>query len=164
MENNLKQEFNLFYQKNRKAFFHYAIALVNDSAEAEDIVHTAMLKLIDYLEKKRHMPEQAKGFTMMCVKNVALDLLRKRSVRESGELTVDKLVDWSAVTRIQAQLLEHLKTLEPDQKEVIIMKEVIGYTFKEIGQLKGVSMFTAASWHRRGMRQLRKCVSGKDDQ
>jgi RNA polymerase sigma factor (sigma-70 family) len=48
-----------------------------------------------------------------------------------------------------------LETLPPAQREVIVLHLVEGFSFREVGKLTGVSIFTAAARHRLAIRRLR---------
>ena len=49
-----------------------------------------------------------------------------------------------------------LSRLADDERETIVLKVFDNLTFKEIAQVRGVSINTAESWYRRGIQKLQK--------
>jgi RNA polymerase sigma-70 factor (ECF subfamily) len=52
-----------------------------------------------------------------------------------------------------------LETLPAAQREVIVLHLIEGFSFREVGRLTGVSLFTAAARYRLATRRLRKTLA-----
>ena len=52
-----------------------------------------------------------------------------------------------------------LADLPAEQREVIVLHLIEGFSFREVGRLTGVSLFTAAARYRLATRRLRKTLA-----
>ncbi|MCD4655008.1 RNA polymerase sigma factor [bacterium] len=147
-----------FYKATRVALYRHALAYVHDTGEAEDIVHAGLEKLLEYVIEKNAMPRYPRSFVFTCNKNLAIDALRKRKARIEGKMEIGYTIDHISSETRHELLASHFSVLSEDQKETIFLKEILGYTFLEISRIKGRSLFTIASWHRRGMGKLKKVL------
>lgn len=127
----------------------YAIAraIVVVHEDAEDAVQDAFLHAYKALD--RFIPDQSFGAWLnRIVSNAALDLVRRRKVREVEPLhdTVPLPFRDPAVSgELRDRLTRALVTLTPRQRAVIVMHDVEGYTHGEIGGTLGIPEGTARS-------------------
>lgn len=72
-----KDRFTILYNHYRYTMLHCAMGVVHDPALAEDVVHTAFLKVIEILDKFEE-PESSKSKNLIVtiVKHKAIDVLR----------------------------------------------------------------------------------------
>jgi RNA polymerase sigma factor (sigma-70 family) len=88
--------------------------------------------------------------------------LDARRRTHTGERTVEHIARESHVVQPDAagsiDITRALDELPPEQREVIVLHLVEGFSFREVGHLTGVSMFTAAGRYRLAINRLRKTL------
>jgi RNA polymerase sigma-70 factor (ECF subfamily) len=127
----------------------YAVArgIVLNHEDAEDAVQEAFLHAYRALDRFR--PDQAFGAWLhRIVANAALDLTRRRKVREADELpdtVASPFRDPAESGDLRRKLREALAELPPRQRAVIVLHDVEGYKHAEIGKALGIPEGTARS-------------------
>ena len=142
---------DLFSEYRLKAF-HYALQMVGNPDDAMDVTQDAFLKL--HRHWHRRDPDRAFAPWMYAVvRNVAIDLLRKRSVhRETG-------LDSAAAERssvpspeleasrgeLKAQLWREIRRLPDLQREALLLRDWHGLSYTEIAEATGANVTTINS-------------------
>ena len=136
----------LVHRHQRRA---YAVArsIVLSHDDAEDAVQEGFLHAFRALARFR--PEQAFGAWLhRIVANAALDIARRRKVRDADELPETLSSphrDPAEADELRTRLAKALDTLGERQRAVIVMHDVEGYKHAEIGVLLGIPEGTARS-------------------
>jgi RNA polymerase sigma-70 factor (ECF subfamily) len=107
------------------------------------------------------MPADLRPYAFRCVRNAALDDLRRARIRRDSIFNDSATPAPSSVPPpYQADELERsLQALSPDEREAIVLKIYNDFTFQQIADLRQVPLSTAATWYRRGLDQLRSKLS-----
>ena len=136
----------LVHRHQRRA---YAVArsIVLSHDDAEDAMQEGFLHAFRALERFR--PEQAFGAWLhRIVANAALDIARRRKVRDADELPetlASPHRDPAVADELRTRLAQALATLGERQRSVIVLHDVEGYKHAEIGTLLGIPEGTARS-------------------
>jgi RNA polymerase sigma-70 factor, ECF subfamily len=147
-----------FYEEHSQALFTYALALTRCQSTAEDVVHEAVCRLL----KRSALPEELRPYAFRCVRNAAVDARRReRPTEPLGILDFsDGRTESSFDRTLCFEMEKLLLDLPLDEMESVVLRIYDGLTFREIGDVKGASPNTVASWFRRGVAKLRKRVTG----
>lgn len=127
----------------------YAIvrAIVLSHEDAEDAVQEGFLHAYRALD--RFLPDQPFGaWLYRIMANAALDLVRRRKVRDADELPESVPVpfrDPGEADELRRRLSEALLELTDRQRSVIVLHDVEGFTHGEIGTMLGIPEGTARS-------------------
>ncbi|MEQ1691579.1 MAG: sigma-70 family RNA polymerase sigma factor [Gemmatimonas sp.] len=136
----------LVHRHQRRAYA-VARAIVLSHDDAEDAVQEGFLHAFRALERFR--PEQAFGAWLhRIVANAALDIARRRKVRDADELPETLSSphrDPAEADELRSRLAQALGTLGDRQRSVIVLHDVEGYKHAEIGTLLGIPEGTARS-------------------
>jgi RNA polymerase sigma-70 factor (ECF subfamily) len=136
----------LVHRHQRRAYA-VARAIVLSHDDAEDAVQEGFLHAYRALERFR--PEQAFGAWLhRIVANAALDIARRRKVRDADELPETLSSphrDPAEADELRTRLASALGTLGERQRSVIVLHDVEGYKHAEIGALLGIPEGTARS-------------------
>jgi RNA polymerase sigma-70 factor (ECF subfamily) len=137
-----------------------ARAIVINHEDAEDAVQEAFLHA--YRAIDRFLPDQAFGAWLhRIVANAALDVTRRRKVRDADELpetVASPFRDPAEKGELRARLTEALNTLPARQRAVIVLHDVEGYKHAEIGQMLDIPEGTARSDLHYARSQLRQIL------
>jgi len=136
----------LVHRHQRRAYA-VARAIVLSHDDAEDAVQEGFLHAFRAMERFR--PEQAFGAWLhRIVANAALDIARRRKVRDADELPETLSSphrDPAEADELRLRLNAALGTLGERQRAVIVLHDVEGYKHAEIGTLLGIPEGTARS-------------------
>lgn len=127
----------------------YAVAraIVLSHEDAEDAVQDGFLHAYRALDRFRS--DQPFGAWLnRIVANAALDLVRRRKVRDADELPDTVAMpfrDPGESDELRRRLSQALTHLSDRQRSVIVLHDVEGFTHGEIGQMLGIPEGTARS-------------------
>jgi len=119
--------------------------MLGDELSAEDAVQEIMIKLWDSRKKIAKHPN-IKGFVFLTASNYCLDLLKKKSLEfDSSDFHLKVLkpetsqhhLEWKELSLIIENLL---KELPPQQREVMMMRDIDGFEFSEIAAATGLKV------------------------
>jgi RNA polymerase sigma-70 factor (ECF subfamily) len=134
-------------RRHQRRAYAVARAIVLSHDDAEDAVQEGFLHAFRALERFR--PEQAFGAWLhRIVANAALDIARRRKVRDADELPETLSSphrDPAEADELRTRLAQALETLGARQRSVIVLHDVEGYKHAEIGALLGIPEGTARS-------------------
>lgn len=125
--------------------------LVRDDYEAEDITQNVFIKLMTVLPKyeaRADVPFSA--WILRVARNAALDHMRSRRSTPCDELAV--VDDESGHIRHERgrDLRQALEALPPEQRDVLILRHVVGLSPLEIASMLGKTESSVHGLHHRG--------------
>jgi len=132
-----------------------AFLVVHDAALAEDVAQEAFLAAVRSLHRfDRRRP--FRPWLHRIVVNRAIDHARAREVRREvpAELVGDPEADPPRVSESSGDLMGALAALPPEQRAVVVLRHLLGYTPGEIARLLGLPRGTVNSRLRRGLDAL----------
>lgn len=136
----------------------YRIALHHTSniSDADDITQEVFVKYISS-PKIFESDEYLKAWLIRVTINLC-----KNHYRLLRKTVVGLQDDFPAPTPINQYILDEVRKLKPNFRNVIYLHYYEGYTAKEIGKILGVSQNTVLSWLKRGREALRSKLDGGD--
>jgi RNA polymerase sigma-70 factor (ECF subfamily) len=142
-----REAFSALVRTHERRAYAVARAIVVNHEDAEDAVQEAFLHA--YRALHRFLPDQAFGAWLhRIVANAALDITRRRKVRDADELpetVASPFRDPAESSELRRRLQEALETLPARQRAVIVLHDVEGFKHAEIGQTLGIPEGTARS-------------------
>jgi RNA polymerase sigma factor (sigma-70 family) len=155
------------------AAFGLARYLTRDDADADDVVQEAFLRALRYFGGFRGEASQSRAWVLAIVRNTAHTWLRRHradaSTTEFDEtIHSDAAADEHPGSELarrdsQATLAEALAALPDHLREVIVLREIEGLSYKEIGEVMDVPIGTIMSRLSRARKRLQETLaaSGK---
>ena len=147
------------YDRHAASLFRHALALARTRPDAEDLVQAVFVKLATTGAVLSGINAPANYLHRM-LHTTWLDTHRRRI---TGDRVVNKTERDSHATPGSSadsiDLERALDALPVAQREVIVLHLVEGFSFREVGRLTGVSLFTAAARCRLAIRRLRKTLA-----
>jgi len=149
------------YEKYKSDALILAIALLNNTSAAEDVVHDVFLSFVQSIEKFR-LTGSLKSYLLTCVANRARNAnkaLHRHGVESNPAEPVSSALDEpsrSIMCNEQLQQLgDAMAQLPYDQREAIMLHFQAAMTFRTIAKSLGISVNTVKSRHRYGLDKLR---------
>ncbi|GET31754.1 RNA polymerase subunit sigma-24 [Prolixibacter bellariivorans] len=158
--------------RHKNRIYTYIFMIVKNHAVAEDIFQDTFIKVIQSLKKGRYT-ENGKfvSWAIRIAHNLIIDHFRKEkhlSTVSNDETEVDifnspKFSDMNIEDNLVSEQIfrevRHLiDELPDDQRQVVIMRHYLGFSFREIAEHSGVSINTALGRMRYALINLRKLI------
>ncbi len=164
-----RQRFERMTMPHLGAAYNLALWLLRDPAEAEDIVQTAYMRAFEAFAG--FTGNNAGAWIMTIVRNTAYNLLNKQK-RNSNLVSFDEafhgndeghkntinLTPEELITLVatKAQVNDLINRLPVDFREALYLREIEGYSYKEISEITQVPKGTVMSRLSRARGLLRK--------
>jgi len=132
------------YTMYRKLLFYTAYSVLKDYHEAEDAVHTAIIKICDYLEKIDDIRcNKTKAFLVIIVRNIAINMYNRK--RRISDLHMDRLADYEDNTINPEEYMlkienadwvaRKLTSINPEYADVLVLRYTYQFSMEEIAYL-----------------------------
>ncbi len=163
-----KDAFRLIYKKYADDLLTLAANLLNDKADAEDVVQDVFISFVQSVEKFR-LTGNLKGYLATCVANRSRDYIRRNKRRQTAAVNEPEQAISDAKNPVQLvicseelQKLSHAMTELPyEQREAIVLRLHGDLRFRQIAKLQNISIKTAQSRYRYGLDKLRSILNGE---
>jgi RNA polymerase sigma-70 factor (ECF subfamily) len=133
----------------------YLTGMIRDHHEAEDITQNVFAKLMTAINKYEERAVPFDAWIIRVARNAALDYLRaKRSIPTEEVRLTDTGRAETALDRGRA-LRQALEDLPEDQREVLVLRHIVGLSPVEIAGTLDKSESSVHGLHHRGRRSLR---------
>jgi len=136
--------------------YGYVRSIVRDEHEAEDVTQHVFAKLITAIGKYEQRAVPFSAWILRVARNVAVDHMRRNRALPCEEVRgLDEPADDAAVERLQC-LSDSLETLPEEQRNVLVLRHLMGLSPSEIAQRLGRSEASIHGLHHRGRRTLQR--------
>lgn len=168
--------FELLVVRHRRGLFNFLYRSVRNQSRAEELLQEVFLRVI----KAKSRYEQTARFSTWIytiARNLCVDESRRAAFRRTVSLDATRpgkdgdergaMIDSTAADqvdvddeamgpRIQARVAAAVDRLPDDQREVFLMRQLGGLSFKEIGEVVGAPENTVKSRMRYALEKLRE--------
>jgi len=155
------------YEKYLNLLLTLAVALLNDTGAAEDVVHDVFVAFAESPGDFK-LAGSLKSYLTTCVINRARDRIRANrrgpTVLDDSEPITSDLggPDHAIVAREESKRLNSaIALLAAEQREVIVLHLKGEMKFRQIAKLYGVSINTIQGRYRYGLSKLRSILNGE---
>jgi RNA polymerase sigma-70 factor (ECF subfamily) len=143
------------YVRYSNNIYGYVRSIVRDDHEAEDVTQHVFAKLMTTLVKYDDRGVPFFAWLLRLARNVAIDHLRANRLLPTEEVidpnaTCSNDLDRAEIVRAA------LATLPDEQREVVMLRHVVGLTPSEIADRMGRSESSIHGLHHRGRRALQR--------
>jgi RNA polymerase sigma-70 factor (ECF subfamily) len=144
--------------------YGYVRSIVRDEHEAEDVTQHVFAKLMTALPKYQEREVPFSAWILRVARNVAVDHMRSRRAipcEEVRELD-PKAHDEENAQQTSMTLREALASLPEDQRQVVVLRHLIGLSPGEIAGQLGKSEPSIHGLHHRGRGALRTVLTERE--
>jgi len=158
-------DFDAAIAKHARRVFSLAVYLLGDREEAEDVTQEVLIQLW----RKGHEvdPERIGSWLTRVTRNAAIDTIRRRkpgvrALMDEGDGWIDvpdgspgpeSLVQSS---QLGSRLLAALRAMSEPHRSVVILREIQGLSYREIGEALEMPLSSVRVTLYRGRRRLRE--------
>lgn len=152
-------------QEHADSVYRLAYRLSGNQHDAEDLTQETFMRVFRSL--KSYQPGTFEGWLHRITTNLFLDMVRRRAKIRMEALPEDyERVPGTDMTPEEAYnvanldpaLQRALDDLAPDFRVAVVLCDVVGMTYEEIGETLGLKMGTVRSRIHRGRAQLRESL------
>lgn len=137
----------------------YVTSIVRDHHEAEDITQNVFAKLVTAIKKYEQREVPFAAWIIRVAHNAAVDQMRARRPIPTEEIRLDD-GGFSYAAYDQSRVLRSaFSRLPKDQREVLVLRHVVGLTPTEIAGILNRSESSVHGLHHRGRRALQSCLT-----
>lgn len=137
-------------EAHRRALFGLCYRMTGSAAEADDLVQETFRRALERPPNDRNAP--MRPWLIKVATNLCIDALRRRKRERyfgpwlpapvgTDELEIEPAVDvrYGALESASAAFLLALEALDPKQRAVLVLREVLGLTGPEVAEVLGIS-------------------------
>lgn len=142
-------EFAGIYNKTKGKLFNYVLKMTGKREMSEDIIQTVYLKLYENI-KNRNEINNVEAWLFITARNEIYGIFRKKKIRgtyndnrDMDEFEVDSGYDLSGQIEMEdfkTHLDKELSEVNEEQREVFLLKEYGGFSYKEISQILNINL------------------------
>jgi len=162
-------EFTLIYNRHKTRLYNYAFKMLWDKMTCEDIIQNTFMKLFENLEKIDNS-ERIEVWLFTTVRNQIYTIFRNKKVHvdqygaaDTEDLEIDsqiKLEEQYEELEMKELVIGELNKMPIDQREVFLLKEYGGFSYKEIAVMMNINVELVKSRLHKTRDKLIKRMSG----
>jgi len=156
----ISQKFWEYYLENRQAVYIYALSLTNNENDAKDIIQETFVRLVRTFQNRDELPEKFGAYFFKCLRRAGYDFFKsnKRPPMSILEFHTRQMPERDI---IKYRLIEEcLNRLQSREREIVILKAVLGMTYSEIAEIMNQSEWSVRSNYMAALAQMREMLEG----
>ena len=133
-----QSKFTKLYVTYRDSMYQVAHSILRNHYDAEDAVHQAFVSIAECIDSvDMSIPQRVRSFVITVSERKALDIYRKKqhNIVEYDESSIGIQIEYEG-SNVLAQCMSQLP---PRYRELLILKYVHSYTFKETAKIMGIT-------------------------
>jgi RNA polymerase sigma-70 factor, ECF subfamily len=148
--------FRFLYLRYKNNVYGYVLSIVRDEHDAEDATQHVFLKLMSVIASYQPRKVPFTAWIIRVARNVAVDYQRdRRSIPCEEVFAPSRPTDDPSPER-RWGLEQALETLPDDQRDVVVLRHLVGLTPTEIANRMGRTEASVHGLHHRGRENLRR--------
>jgi RNA polymerase sigma-70 factor (ECF subfamily) len=145
---------HFLYVRYSPDVLRYVNSFVKDHHEAEDITQNVFAKLITVISKYEQTDVPFTAWILRVARNAALDHLRAKRAVPTEEVRIADGGQGELGSERRRDLRQALEQLPADQREVLVLRHIVGLSPTEIADTIGKTESSVHGLHHRGRRTL----------
>ena len=155
-----RTEYNIIVKQHTDNLYGYAIKFLHDREEAKDVVQDVFEKL--WIHRRKVEFDKAKSWMFTTAHNSMINLCNRK-----GRIHfTDQIADFEKPRSVRSkfemdQLIDRaVSILPPIQKSIILLRDLEGYSYKEIGVILELSETQVKVYLFRARKKIKKQLKG----
>lgn len=148
------------YENYSGMIYHVILDMVTIREVAEDITSEFFIKIFRCAQTY-HEGTGHRKWLMTIARNMTIDYIRSHKKEElvdeipEYEVSHEDSIEQQTINKLTVE--EVMKLLKPEEKEILNMKAVGGFSFKEIATMLNKPMGTVTWQYQNAIKKLRRC-------
>ncbi|MBR0600398.1 RNA polymerase sigma factor [Sinanaerobacter chloroacetimidivorans] len=159
-----EQAFIVLYEETRKDIFAFALSILKNYHDAEDVMQEVFMKVKLQAGVCKDF-ENINGWLIRVTKNTALDLIRKKKKQViDEELAKDSIhaKEESTIADYSIFISELFNELKDEERQIVVLHLISDLTHKTIAKTLGLPLTTVKWRYRKAILQLEKISKKKE--
>jgi RNA polymerase sigma factor (sigma-70 family) len=132
-------EYNKCVDAHADALFRFVVHRLRDRDEAHDIVQESFLRL--WMKVDQVEPEKGRPYLFSTAINLIIDRSRRRKYVARYEPSCDDVLTvLQPAAGVKEEIRSALEKLSPRLRHLVILRDVEGYSYKEIADMTDLEM------------------------
>ena len=155
-----RHEYNNLIDELGAQLYRYAFHFMRNEEDAKDIVQDVFEKL--WINRKKIDLERVKSWLYKCTHNAMINFLNKKSrTRYMDSQSLPERPSMPDSTFESQQMVERIvNILPPVQKSIILLRDIEGYSYDDIGQILDLSPSQVKVYLFRARMKIKKQLKG----
>lgn len=145
---NFDEIFEMYFSR----IYNKILGMVKNKEDAEDIVQDVFLTVYKNLKKFRNDSGIYTWVYRIAINKTYDFFRRKKETFELNEEVLSIKDNEDVTTKIVLE--EKLQLISEREREIILMKDIYGYKFREIGKIKDMKLSTVKSIYYKGLKEM----------
>ncbi|MEI6856452.1 RNA polymerase sigma factor [Psychrilyobacter sp.] len=144
--------FDEIFETYFSRIYNKILGMVKNKEDAEDIVQDVFLTVYKNLKKFRNDSGIYTWVYRIAINKTYDFFRRKKETFELNEEVLSIKDNEDITTKIVLE--EKLQLISEREREIILMKDIYGYKFREIGKIKDMKLSTVKSIYYKGLKEM----------
>ena len=157
------QEYNSSVENHSDSLYRFAVHFLKNQDEAQDIVQDVFEKL--WINRDKVEFEKAKSWLFTCAHNAMINFINKKArfTKIVSEFHSER-IETTSFGFESKQVINHIVgILPPLQKTIILLRDLEGYSYEEIGDVLSLSSSQVKVYLFRARLKIKKQLKGRNE-
>lgn len=155
-----RKEYNSVVQNHSDHLYNFALKFLRNESDAQDIVQDVFEKL--WLNRKKVDVSKAKSWMFTTAYHAMINLLNKakRSISMEQEPITQSVRPEASIFESNQVVQRAVGILPPIQRSIILLRDLEGYSYEEIGEVLNISNAQVKVYLFRARKKIKKQLKG----
>ena len=164
LRENKGEYFGDFYNNNYKLVYRICFSILKNTENSEDMAQSVFEKILK-MKEEQYPTEYESSWLYTVSKNECLQLIRKSKAHQNDNQEDDVLENVKSDTNEIEDVIENedynkmVKKLNKKQEQIVSLKVVSDFTFKEIGQIMSMPIATVQWYYYSSIKSLKAALA-----
>ncbi len=152
--------FKALYDNTRSAVYGYALSILKNVHDAEDVMHDAYVRIFSGAGTYRPSG-RAMAWILTIVRNLCYDRLNGRhdpvNIEDVAE-PADEQTDPAGLTETRMLINTAMSVLDDSEYQIVSLHALTGWKHREIADFTGIPLSTVLSKYRRALVKMKQAI------
>ncbi|MEQ8190056.1 MAG: RNA polymerase sigma factor [Candidatus Eremiobacterota bacterium] len=140
----------LLFERHYSSLWKYILVILKNPDDTKEVINETFFlafRQIRYFRKEGTFS----AWLFRIARNLSIDYLKKRKFNADLQAYNDVTPD-----PMKEKILEELEYIKTEYRDIIMLKDISGYTMQEIAQMMNITVSAAKTLHHRAIKKLKE--------